>query len=124
MTLRNYTQMQCWQDSRLLFREMYVLIKESSVLNSEFALKDQMIRASLSIMNNIAEGFGRFSNKEFLRFLNIARGSCYEVESMIHAMLEVELINHAQSLMLFDLTNKIRRGLGALAKTLHNSISK
>lgn len=124
MTLRNYTQMQCWQDSRLLFREMYVLFKESSVLNSEFALKDQMIRASLSIMNNIAEGFGRFSNKEFLRFLNIARGSCYEVESMIHAMLEVELINHAQSLMLFDLTNKIRRGLGALAKTLHNSISK
>lgn len=124
MTLRNYTQMQCWQDSRLLFREMYVLFKESSALKIEFALKDQITRASLSIMNNIAEGFGRFSNKEFLRFLNIARGSCYEVESMIHAMLEVELINHTQSIVLFDLTNKIRRGLGALAKTLHNSISK
>ena len=122
MSIRTYTELRCWQDAQLLFREIYLLFKSTPSLRHEYVLKDQISRASLSVMNNIAEGFGRFSNKEFLRFLNIARGSCYEVESMIHTMELVGLINPEYAKHLLRLTSDIRKSLGGLSKFLHSTV--
>lgn len=71
--------MEVWQASRKLVRTVYEIF--SSI--HDFSFRDQITRASLSIMNNIAEGHERDSKKEFARFLKIAKGSCGEVRSML-----------------------------------------
>lgn len=71
----------CWAASRELAKMTFDLMK-TDTLKKESALRDQLIRAALSVMNNIAEGHGRYSNRENVRFLDIAIASCIEVESM------------------------------------------
>lgn len=122
MAFRSYTEIKCWQDASLLFQEIHALFNSSRELNNEFAIKDQIMRASLSVMNNIAEGFGRFSNKEFLRFLNIARGSCYEVESMVYAIKTIGLISEADCIRLLKVCNSVRKNLGGLSKYLKSTL--
>ncbi|MEE9311873.1 MAG: four helix bundle protein [Planctomycetota bacterium] len=76
-----YEDIEAWKHARDLTLRTYELFRRSN-LQREFGLKDQMTRSALSAMNNIAEGFGRKGNKEFLRFLSIAQGSAYETQSM------------------------------------------
>ena len=59
----------------------------------QYFLKDQLLRASLSISNNIAEWYERQTNKEFVRFLYIAKGSCAEVRSMLHIIIDENMIS-------------------------------
>lgn len=68
-----------WQKSKELTIQIYSLFEGSK----DFGFKDQIERASVSVMNNIAEGFERKGNKEFMHFLYIAKGSCGEVRSML-----------------------------------------
>lgn len=67
-------------------------------------IKDQIKRASISVMNNIAEGFGRFSNKEFIRFLDISKASCIELESMSYILEDLNVISPDQ---LIEFRNQI-----------------
>ena len=71
---------------------MVYAVCASSRLGSDFGLKDQLQRAAVSIMANIAEGFGRGRNNEFAHFLKIARGSCSEVESHLYVAIDAGLI--------------------------------
>lgn len=64
--------------------------------NKDFRFKEQIQSAAVSIMNNIAEGFERQSNKEFIRFLFIARGSCGEVRSMNYLSFKLNYVSHEQ----------------------------
>lgn len=74
----NFTDLQVWQKSKILAINLFQANKSKN-----FSFNDQITRASFSISNNIAEGYGRFSNKEFIRYLNISKGSNDEVQSMI-----------------------------------------
>ena len=80
----NFEELVIWQLSRQFVREIYLLFRESN----DYGFRDQIQRASVSVMNNIAEGFQRnkFStdNKQFIYFLNIAYGSCAEVRNMLY----------------------------------------
>lgn len=122
-TIKHFNELNSWKSALKLFQILHSHFRTSSKLKGEFEIKNQIIRASLSIMNNIAEGFGRKSNKEFLRFLSIARGSCFEVESMIYAMGASDLITTVETKEYLEQIESIKGNLAGLSKYLH-SISK
>ena len=82
-----------WQKARGLVKVIYQMTNESDGFRKDFALRDQIRRAAVSSMSNIAEGFARNSDKEFANFLNISRGSVAEVQSQIYVALDLGYIN-------------------------------
>jgi four helix bundle protein len=82
MGARHFNELICWQLARELRREV-VRLSMSPALSRDFGLRDQIRDAASSVCANIAEGFGRFSHREFIRFLEIARGSLNEVEDRL-----------------------------------------
>ncbi len=80
--MHNFKQLKIWQKAMQLVKELYI-VKSSFPENQKFGLTSQIQRAAVSIPFNIAEGSGRRSNKEFIRFLNISNGSCCELETQI-----------------------------------------
>ncbi|BFN37910.1 four helix bundle protein [Fidelibacter multiformis] len=84
MSIKNFEEILGWQKAKELTLGIYGLFKN----NRDYSFRDQIQRASLSIMNNIAEGFDRNSNADFKRFLFIARGSCGEVRVLVQAEME------------------------------------
>ena len=78
--MRQLENLQVWKDARVFAGEIYHLFLN----NRDFGFKDQIQRASVSIMNNSAEGFDSGSDSLFIRYLNIVKGSCSEVKSMLY----------------------------------------
>lgn len=83
--IRDFEEIRAWQLAIALSKRVHTTFKD----HRDFTFRDQILRASYSISNNIAEGFDRGSNKEFRRFLRIAHGSCNEVRSMIILAREI-----------------------------------
>lgn len=81
----------CWQASRKLVKEVYTL-SDQGRLAKDFDTKSQFKRAALSSMNNIAEGFGKFSTKEFIRYLDISQSSALEVKSMLYVLFDMNYL--------------------------------
>lgn len=88
MTIKTFEDVVAWQKGRDLYLSLYKEMKDSK----DYTYKDQLLRATLSITNNIAEGFDRGSNKELRQFLIIARGSAAEVRSMLWVAEELHFI--------------------------------
>ncbi len=103
-----------WQKARLLNKELF---KDFSGTRN-FTLRDQILRASLSITNNIAEGFERGSAKELHQFLIIARGSTAEVRSILYTALDSNILNRKRHDELKNLTIEIGRMLTAFIKSI------
>jgi four helix bundle protein len=102
MGIRQFSDIRAWQSARRLAGVVYEL---SDVTDSQrdYALRDQLRRAAVSVMNNIAEGFGRGSHVDFARFLDMARGSVCEVQSMLYlcedrSRYPIDLIESARSI--------------------------
>ena len=89
MAVQSFKELLIWQKARELNLDIY----DSFSACADYAFKDQIQRASLSIMNNFAEGYGRRSDKAFLHFLIIARGSTAEVESMLMTAVDLKYIS-------------------------------
>jgi four helix bundle protein len=87
MHVKNFEDLEIWRDARLLTRGIYQLTRHST-FSKDFALRDQMRRAAVSIMSNIAEGFERGGNQEFIQFLYVAKASCGEVRSQLYVALD------------------------------------
>jgi len=87
MKVTNFEQLEAWQQARKLNQHIYKLSADSP-FKHDFTLTDQIRRASISIMANIAEGFDRGSNKELIRFLYIAMASASEVKSHLYVALD------------------------------------
>ncbi len=77
-----FEEIEAWQKAREITREIY-LITSGGEIAKDFVLKDQLRRASLSIMSNIAEGFERGGNREFRQFLAMAKGSAGELKALL-----------------------------------------
>lgn len=86
-TLKSFEEIQAWQDARALSKLIFSLTIEGS-FSKDYSLKDQINRAAGSIMDNIAEGFERDGNKEFIQFLSYAKGSAGEVRSQLYRVLD------------------------------------
>lgn len=114
MGIEQFEDIIAWQKSKELTIQIYHLFKESK----DFGFNDQIQRASVSVMNNIAEGFERRSNKEFKQFLYIAKGSCGEVRSMLTIAHELKKINTSDYEVLLSLSIEISRMLFGLINKL------
>ncbi|MDO9254219.1 MAG: four helix bundle protein [Bacteroidales bacterium] len=83
MTIRKFEDLDLWKNARELCKKIREIIN-TTVLQKDYALKDQILRSSGSVMDTIAEGFERDGNKEFTQFLYISKGSLGETRSQIH----------------------------------------
>ncbi|MBD5332156.1 MAG: four helix bundle protein [Bacteroides sp.] len=92
MSVFNYERLQLWQKSRTLVRNIYLLTRDFPV-EEKYALTDQIRRAVISISSNIAEGSGRISDKEKLRFLSNAYGSLTEVSCQLTLAHDIGIVN-------------------------------
>lgn len=89
--INSFEDIQAWQKARELNKEIYKVSNNGS-FNKDFGLRDQIRRASISILSNIAEGFERNGSKEFKQFLSIAKGSAGEVRAQLYVALDLEYI--------------------------------
>ncbi len=103
-----------WQKARVLTREIYGLFRN----NKDFGFRDQIERASVSIMNNVAEGFERNGDKEFRNFLFIAKGSCGEVRPMLILAFDLGYIGQNDFQSLSELSIEISKMLHVFMKRL------
>ncbi len=87
MAVRYFEDLDVWKEARRLTNEVYVATRGAG-FSKDFGLRDQIQRAAVSIMSNIAEGFERGGNQEFMQFLYIAKGSCGEVRSQLYVALD------------------------------------
>ena len=109
-----------WQKARVLTREIY-RVTDATGFSRDFGLKDQIRRASVSVMANIAEGFERAGRAEFHQFLVVAKASCAEVRSHLYVALDVEYITEDVFCKLSELTEEVGRIIGGLRRTVDKS---
>jgi four helix bundle protein len=114
MKINKFEDIFAWQRAGKLTIKIYC----SFISCKDFSFVNQIQRASISIMNNIAEGFERNTNKEFRNFLFIAKGSCAEVRSMLYIAIKLKYINENQFDCLLKQTIEISKLLSGLIKTL------
>jgi len=114
MKIEQFEEIIAWQKAKMMTLKLYSLFKDSR----DFGFRDQLCRASVSVMNNIAEGFERKSDSEFKHFLFIAKGSCGEVRSMLYLAVELNYINKEEFSYLLGLSTEVSKMLSGLIKTL------
>lgn len=114
MGIEKFEDIIAWQKAK----EMTILIYTNFKDSKDFGFKDQIQRAGVSVMNNIAEGFERKTNNEFKQFLYIAKGSCGEVRSMLYLAKELNTISEGIFSKLYSLAEEISKILSGLIKTL------
>ena len=101
MAFKTFEEINAWQNARGLVRDVYAVTR-SGDFGKDYGLKDQVQRAAISICSNIAEGFERRGNKEFVNFLWIAKGSAAEVCSQLHNARDLGYITDEQFKSLYD----------------------
>ena len=114
MAIETFEDIIAWQKGKELTTEIYGYFKNTQ----DYSFRNQIQRASVSIMNNIAEGFERRSNKELRQFLYISKGSCGEVRSMLHLASELEYLTKEASNKLSDKSIEISKMLSGFIKQL------
>ena len=118
--LQNHKELIAWQKAMDLVVEVYKLVKMLPK-NETYALSDQMRRAVISIPSNIAEGYGRNSTREYIQFLSVARGSCFELDTQLQACGRIEYLSEKNLKPAFDLLSEIIKILNATISTLKKS---
>ena len=107
MKITRFEDIESWQMARDLSRLVYKVTKKKRFA-TDFGLRDQVCRASVSIMANIAEGFDGGSKKEFARFLSYAQRSCSELQSVMYVALDQEYISERDFDQIYSLAGKAR----------------
>lgn len=119
-TFKRFEDIGAWQKSRELTGEIY-RISNVGAFSKDFGLKDQIRRASVSIMSNIAEGFERSGTGEFAHFLAIAKGSAGEVRSQLYVALDQDYISQTVFTRLNSSVSEVSKMLSGLMTYLSKS---
>ena len=119
-SIRRFEDIVAWQKARQVSRETYALTRLSG-FKTDYDLKAQIRDAANSIMANIAEGFGRGGNKEFVQFLSIANGSVCEVQSHCYVALDQAYISQEQFDLLYAHCETAKQKIGAFMGYLQQS---
>jgi four helix bundle protein len=104
-TIRRFEEIEAWQTARMLTRRIYALSSQGTFAK-DYGLRDQMRRASVSIMSNIAEGFESDRRRDFIRYLGYAKASAGEVRAQLYVALDVGYLTREQFNALVDLATK------------------
>ena len=123
MYLQSYKEFTVWQKSMDLAAEIYNLVKILPKTET-YALSDQMRRAAVSIPSNIAEGQGRNSTREFIKFLVIARGSQCELETQLQLCVKIGYLQEDETKTALSLCEEISKMLNSLVKKLSLTLGK
>ena len=119
-TIERFEDLKVWQEARVLANLTY-RISSLSNFQKDFVLRDQVRRAVVSILSNIAEGFERNSPKEFIHFLSIAKGSAGELRSQLYLALDQHYIDNKQFKDLYENVTTISKMLSGLMTYLQNA---
>ncbi len=121
--MKNFKQLIIWQRGMEIWKETY-LITQQLPADEKFGIVSQMNRASASVPSNIAEGAGRDSKKDFNRFLQMALGSCFELETFLIGVNMLSFLKEDVSKKLFDLIDEEQKMLIAFMKKLKTNSSE
>jgi four helix bundle protein len=111
-----------WQKARVLNKEIYDITNTSDLFARDYALRDQIRRASISISSNIAEGFERETAKEFIRFLYVAKASAGEFRSQLYLAIDLDYIKNDVFKNLKTKANDVSRLISGLIKYLKSTL--
>jgi len=117
MKLTRFEDLDCWQDARIISNRVYDACTGPE-FKKDYSLTDQTKRAAVSIMANIAEGFSRKGDKEFIQFLFIAKSSAAELQSHCYIALDRKYIDQSQFDELYEKADKVQRQISNLIKYL------
>jgi len=117
--MHNFKELIVWQKARKLVKEIYIIV-DSFPNEEKFGINSQIKRASISIPANIAEGAGRNTDNDFGRFLDIANGSCFELETLLILAIDLDYLSETGynsvkkdieeiQKMIYSLRNKIKK---------------
>ena len=117
MKIGRFEDIQAWQKARELVKSIYQVTREGDFAK-DYSLKDQIRRASVSIMSNIAEGYARQTDKEFIQFLHMAKGSASEVQSQLYVAFDLGYISEVQFKELYELLEETIRLISGFIRYL------
>ncbi len=121
--INTFEDIEAWQKARQLSKMVYKYTKQDG-FKKDYGLCDQIRRAAVSVMSNIAEGFDRGGNKEFIQFLFIAKASTAEIESQLYVALDNDYINKEQFVEATSLTSAVKSLLSGFIRYLKKSDMK
>jgi len=119
-TFQSFEEIEAWQKARGLTREIYA-VSNKGAFSKDFGLRDQIRRASVSIMSNIAEGFERGGTREFMQFLSMAKGSSGEVRSQLYVAVGQGYIDKEIFEQLYALASEASRMITGLMRYLRKA---
>ncbi len=123
MKITRFEELKAWQRSRDLFRLIHEMTSRAPLCKN-YPLRDQMTRASLSVMSNIAEGFDRGGDREFVQYLYLAKGSCAELRSQLYAALDAGYLDRVAFETAFHLSEETSRILQGLIRSIKTRLLK
>ena len=115
---KRFEDLEVWRCSRQLFRAVDETTRSGS-LAKDFGLRDQMRSSAISIVSNIAEGFERDGDQEFMQFLSVAKGSCGELRAQLYLAMDADHIDQHTFRQLHASAVSVSRQLSGLVSYLH-----
>lgn len=119
-TIRRFEEIEAWQTARELARAVYACSNRGSFAR-DYALRDQIRRAAVSVMSNIAEGFERGGTSEFIQFLAVAKGSVGEIEAQTYVAIDQNYITDEESQAILALATSVKKLIAGLMNYLRQS---
>lgn len=118
--IERFEDIQAWQKARILVKEIYT-ITNTGLFGKDYALRDQIRRAAVSIMLNIAEGFARKTRREFVQFLVVAHGSAAEVQAALYIGLDLNYLSEPEFTALYEMTDETSKMIMGLSTYLQKT---
>ena len=120
MSGKSFEDLIAWQKARVLVKKVHE-VSGKSFFYRDRSLRNQICRASVSVMSNVAEGFEREGDKEFVQFLSQAKASCGEVRSQLYVALDLGYVNEGEFKLLHELASEVSRVISGLIRYLRKS---
>lgn len=118
--IKRFEDLEAWKIAREVTKEVY-RVSNADKLNRDFALRDQIRRAAISVLSNIAEGFERDGDKEFVQFLSVAKGSAGEVRAQLYIAFDQNYFTETEFKVIYDKVTENSRLISGLIRYLQQS---